>query len=182
MTIYSGAIEMGLGFAAEDFYVVTYSFTTGSGLVTKFRMDSPTSTNFLGEDNSANELFVAGQYTLQWGGNVILSPGYEQILFRRSAFSSGYPNATSAVFEVRAGYFAAAGTAPVVISVQSYVGGTMVNTPPTWSNVGYTSTRTDYPTFSKVVTTGGIGTNPFAPGEFMTNLQINFTSGNISYS
>lgn len=181
MTIFNGYIEMGLGFAAADFYVVTYSWSSES-LVTKFRMDSPVSTGFLGEDNATNELFVVGQYALQWGGNVILSPGYEQILFRRAAFSNAYPSATSAVFEVRSGYFAAPGGNPVIVSVQSYVGGTMVLNNPTWTNVGYTSTRTDYPTFSTVVTTGYIGTNPFDPGEFMTNLQINFTTGSVSYS
>lgn len=177
-----GSIEMGLGLAAADFYVVRYSWTTGSGLETKFRMKSPLTSDFLGEANSTNQLPIGSQYALQWAGNVVLSPGYEEILFRRSAFTSVYPNSTSAVFEVRSTYFAAPGTTPVVISVKSYVGGTMVLDNPNWFNVGYTSTRADYPTFSKVVTAGFSGNNPFDPGEFMTNLKIDFASGNVSYS
>jgi hypothetical protein len=88
-----------------------------------------------------------------WGGDNT-GTGVESILFTKSEFTSNNPGINTVSFDMRAAWWENVGNNPVVISVTSYAGGTMIYDSDnfTWTNPTANDTFVGFATVSKVIT------------------------------
>ena len=170
--------------AQADYFVASYTFTDGQDLDTRTSVVSPTGYGTTVGWGFPDSITGTG---VTWGGDNI-GTGVEAILFTKSEFVANNPGINTVSFDMRAAWWSDRGLNPVVISVTSYAGGTMIYDSDnyTWTNPTANDTFVGFATVSKVITAFFSPEEKQAPttelGERIAILNLDFVEGTVSYS
>lgn len=165
-----------------DFYVIEYGFATGRDLDTRTFLQDPDTKQFLGPVGwcKYNEIPITGGgiYPVVWGGDNT-GTGVEAVLFDRPAYKQLYPTSKTAVLSLNGNWYGTKGNS-VVIGVQGFLGGEMVQDGYTWTNE---TARKKWDKYVKHTSTS-VYSNQAAcvDGDFIIYLTIAIDSGRINYS
>jgi hypothetical protein len=164
-----------------DYYVIEYGFTTGQDLDTRTFLRDPVTEQFLGPVGwcKDNTIPTSGDsYPIVWGGDNT-GTGVEAVLFDRPAYKELYPSSKTAVLSLNGNWYNIKGDS-VIISVEGFLGGEMVQNGYSWTN---DTARRKWDKYAKHTSTS-VYSNQAAciPGDFIIYLSIAIDTGKISYS
>ena len=159
-----------------DYLNITFYFKSGSDLDMRLSPQNLSVTPTLGWGQS-NTYSTWGDWAGDDKGGDPSSA--ESVYFNIPAYRAENPDLPELTIDLRAFWYSAAVSDPVVVNVALFKGGAMTPTGTTWSNFSY-KFKFSNSSYSKVVSTSN--TSPSTVGDRLCVLRLNFLTGYITLS
>lgn len=121
-----------------DYFMFNYRITDGSDLDIRFGFLDPTVVGYLGWGANSS-LSANGQTFAYWGGDNT-GLGRESVYIDKAKFLLAFPGRTTIEFDLRAFWYGTVGNNPVIVNLDAFQGGTMINSNFTFINPTATNT------------------------------------------
>lgn len=162
------------------YLVFNCDYTDGEDLDLRVSITDPTGiigTLGIGRNN---QVPITGEPYLVWGGDNV-GTGKESFYFDKQQFLSSFPPnlITSIEIDLRAYWYKTVGLNPVLVTMKSYEGGTMIHDGYEFKNVGYINQYNSSKSFEKVITAKESSFD--SDGERIARIVINFVNDSIDY-
>ena len=160
-----------------DYFVFNYKISDGNDLDIRFGFLNPNVSGYLGW-GAQDRLTVNGVDVAFWAGDNT-GTGTEMVYIDRSALFSVYPPITELEVDLRGFWYYTIGVNPIVVNMDAYQGGSMVESGISWENPTATNT---FPAARSFTNTISFQTqNAQTQGQRIARSIIDFDTETVSY-
>lgn len=160
-----------------DFFMYNYSISNGSDLDIAFKILTPNIDGYLGWGKQ-NTLSVGSDVIAYWAGDNT-GLGSESVYIDKAKLLQAFPGTTYIEVDLRAFWYGTVGTNPVILNMDAFQGGSMVNDNFTFINPTATNAFPSSRSFANVVSTSS--QNSSSIGQRVARSIINFNTKTINY-
>jgi hypothetical protein len=162
-----------------DFFVFKYQITDGSDLDIRFGILSPSGIIGYVGWGAQDRLTTTDGYTVAYWAGDNTGTGTEMVYIDKSAMLSAFPGTTAFEFDLRGFWYYTVGVNPIIISMDAYQGGTMINSGVSWANPTATNSFPAARSFTNNITLQT--QNAQTQGQRISRAIIDFDTDIVSY-